>query len=113
MEAGQAASFLPSAAAESSEEWENGQAISQSAAPSSSLELVQSLGQSAEELQQVYSIVECDYNMGDMDGYTHATLGNLMLLGVAAGFGLAFGLALLCYGINKISLSWRKIVEAG
>ena len=94
-------------------EWENGQSLSPSALEQYVSYSEQSLGQSAEGSQATYSIVECDYQMGDFQGYSIGTIASITVFGVCAGFGLALGVGLLCYSLNKASLAFRKIVEAG
>lgn len=94
-------------------EWENGQNLLPSASEQYASYLEQSLEQSAEGSQATYSIVECDYQLGDFEGYSLGTISSITIFGVCAGFGLALGVGLLCYTLNKASLAFRKIVEAG
>lgn len=115
METGQARSSLalPETVSSGGITWENGQDLLPSASEQSAFYSEQSLVQSAEGSQATYSIVECDYDLGDFAGYNLGTIASITVFGVCAGFGLALGVGLLCYSLNKASLAFRKIVEAG
>lgn len=115
METGQAQSSLalPETVSSGGITWENGQDLSPSVSEQSVSYSEQSLGQSAEGSQATYSIVECEYELGDFAGYNLGTIASITVFGVCAGFALSIGVGVLCYSINKISLTFRKIVEAG
>lgn len=115
MEIGQVPSSLalPETVSSGGITWENGQDLLPSVSEQSVSYSEQSLAQSAEGSQPTYSIVECDYQMGDFQGYSIGTIASITVFGVCAGFALAIGVGVLCYSINKISLTFRKIVEAG